>query len=178
MVKYMDAKKHIPIGFLACLAVYLITYYYYGNGDTYALFIAGVFGSMCPDLDQLIHRHRDFFFHSVLFPAALLIYMLFWNQNRYYDVFFFTFSYGFHLLCDLKFKGKIGTYLIVKPGWVLRKEKKKETKKGAIKKKDKNGNEEDYELGIKRFTAKQTDVWLIFNFSACFAICFFLYILF
>lgn len=160
----MDGRVHIPAGFLACLVIYILTYYYFDNGDTFSLLFFGVVGSTFPDLDHMLYRHRDCFTHSALFPFLTIIYMLFWNQGRYYDVFFFTLAYGLHLLLDLKIrsKGKMGTYCIVKPGFVKR------------KKKNKNAEE----LGLDRMTAKNTDKWLGLNGTACFVACISLYLLF
>lgn len=160
----MDGRVHVPVGFMTCLVVYVLTYYYFGNGDTFSLAFFGIIGSILPDLDQLMRRHRDALTHSALFPFLTVIYMLGWNINRYYDVFFFMLAYGFHLLLDLKIKkeGKLGTYCIVKPGFVKRKKKKSNAT----------------ELGIDRMSAKNTDKWLLLNAVACFVSCFVLYLLF
>lgn len=103
----MNGKAHIPIGFLSCLVVYVLTYIYYGNGDTFSLAFFGCFGSMFPDLDQMYGRHRDSITHSFLAPALVVLYVLGWNFGRYYDMFYFTLSVGFHLMFDLKLKKEV-----------------------------------------------------------------------
>ena len=160
----MEAKVHVPIGFISCLIVYIITYYWYWNGNTFSLAFFGIFGSLLPDLDQIFKRHRDWFTHSSIIPIISVVYMLGWSFGRYYDVFYLSLAIGLHLLFDLKFdnKKKLGTYCIVKPGYVLRKKKKSNKK----------------ELGMDRMTAKHTDLWLIGNMLLCFALCFLLYVIF
>lgn len=158
----MEGKVHVPVGFVSCLVVYVFTYIYYENGDTFSLAFFGIFGSLLPDLDQLYGRHRDFWTHSAILPLIGVIYMLGWNFDRYYDVFYITLGVGFHLLFDLKLKkeGKMGTYCIVKPVIVIR---KKEGKK---------------KLGKDCMTAKNSDRWIIANMLACFVTCFLLYVSF
>jgi len=158
----MNGKVHVPVGFVACFVIYILTYVYYENGDTFSLAVFGIFGSIFPDLDQLYNRHRDFWTHSAILPLLAIFYMLVWNFGRYYDVFYFALGVGFHLLFDLKFKkeGKMGTYCIVKPVIVVR---KKEGKK---------------KLGKDCMTARNTDRWIVSNMAACFLACFMLYVLF
>lgn len=158
----MDGRVHIPVGFLACFAVYVVTYYVYENGDTFSLAVFGVIGAYFPDFDRLYNRHRDFWTHSAILPLLGIAYMLVWNFGRYYDVLFFALGCGFHLLFDLKpgKEGKMGTYCIVKPGLHISKKKGKKT------------------ITIDRMTAKNTDRWLAFNSLACFVACIVLYVSF
>lgn len=158
----MDSRIHAPVGFLACFIIYVITYYYYDNGNTWALVFSSIVGSTLPDWDKIFQLpHRNWFTHSFIVPLLCIIYMLGWDIARYYDVFFLILSLGFHLFFDLKISGKMGTYCIVKPGFVMRK-----TKAGKKK------------AGYDAMTARHTDAWLLANGSACFITCFLMYILF
>ena len=153
---------HVPIGMTACIIIYILTYYYYENGDTFSLLAFGFIGSIFPDIDITFRlKHRHWLTHSSIVPMLSVIYLFIWNFDRYYDVFFFVLACGFHLISDIKFRGeKKGTYCIFKP---VRK----------ISKNDKTGK---IRIAGDYMTVKNSERWLVINAAACFLSCFLLYI--
>lgn len=102
----MDFDNHHFVAFGVFIVLWLLL-----PEVMFSAILLPIFLATAPDVDLKLKfkmdSHRNIFFHSLFFPAIILIF----NQDIYFML--CTLSFGLHCLCDIRFR-KVGGYYTLK----------------------------------------------------------------
>ena len=102
----MDKKTHLVAGIAIA-----VTWYYFVH-DAWACVVMGIIGALLPDVDTG-PQHRFWLWHSILPGLGCFVYALVNNPAvRLADASVLCLCIAGHLLLDLKWKNRSGTYCI------------------------------------------------------------------
>lgn len=102
----MEKKHHLIIGCIVAAC------WYWFVRDTWSCAVMGTIGALLPDIDTGKY-HRHWLWHSIIPGAACFMYAIVTNPARFGDVAVLCIGIATHLLCDVKFKKRMGSYCIV-----------------------------------------------------------------
>lgn len=101
MWSFINKKNHLIV---STILFFLLGFTkYVAFGDIFIVIVMGI----TADLDLLFDKHRHLLTHSIILPALTLF-----GGFTHLELSIIL-SWGVHLLCDISFKKKRGTYCII-----------------------------------------------------------------